>query len=520
MNWKKVLRLAFISLLLLTISMAAWMQYGLIDMYGGFTERVNSQQFSPQEGPSVITNVQVLSPDGKEFLAGKNVTIADGEIMAIDTLPPREGFARVDGMGKYLIPGYTDAHVHLFKSPNDLLLYVANGVTQIRELIGEPAHLKWREQIRQGKRIGPDMYVASPRLGTFGRVEGWFMSWSQGFDNIPNPRVAEKAVKKYQRMGYDGIKIYSHLSPESYQALCATARAIDMPIMGHVPFSVGLEEIYNSGQSDIAHFEEIMNALNREFGYYRGETAQQFLTFVEERAAEVAQQLIKNGITVTSTMWGTEHLVEQKFELKSFLSKVKLEYENPGISEWSTMVPRGGLGWLPHVNRYQLPAGLTADERAGRRAHWEAYAAAEQLVAAAFIKSGVKIMTGTDANLPVRVPGFSLFDEFESLQAIGMSPAQVLRSSTSIPAEWMDNKAGRIEVGRKANLVLLDDNPLQDIQNTRNINAVVMNGQFFDRALLDEILGAVKMANNTSRKEDISTYVHHRLEAARVPHMH
>jgi len=520
MNWKKVLRYALLSLLLLTIASAAWMQYGLIDMYGGLTERVDSQQFHPTTGPVAITNVEVLAPDAESFLSGQTVILEGGVITSIGEDALTSSLHRIDGTGKYLIPGMTDAHVHLFKSSNDLLLYVANGITQIRELIGEPAHLKWRDQIKEGQRIGPDMYVASPRLGTFGRFEGWFMSWSQGFDNIRNPKAARKAVRRYQRMGYDGIKVYSQLSSESYHALCETAQAIDMPIMGHVPFRVGLEEIYTSGQKDIAHFEEVMNALNREFGYYNGETAPQFLAFVEERIDEVARQLVARGITVTSTMWGTEHLVEQKFELESFLSKVKLEYEKPGISEWSTMVPRGGLGWLPHVNRYQLPKGLTVDERAGRKTHWEAYAAAEQLVAEKFIDYGVKIMAGTDANLPVRVPGFSLFDEFESLQATGMSPAQVLRSTTATPAEWMHNNAGRIEVGRKANLVLLDENPLQDIRNTREINAVVLNGRVFDRTLLDEMLEAVKTANEASRKEDISTYVHHRFEAARVPHVH
>lgn len=520
MNWKKVLRFVLIGWLLLTIATAAWFQYGLIDMYGGLTKKVDGKQFTPLEGPVVFTNVNVLAPDGESFLPGRNVILEDGQIVSVDTLPLNGTRSAIDGSGKYLIPGYTDAHIHLFKSPNDLLLYVANGVTQVRELIGEKSHLKWRDQIKKGKRIGPDMYVASPRLGTFGRFEGWFMSWSQGFDNISSPKVARRAVKKYKRMGYDGIKIYSHLTPENYQALCETAQSIDMPIMGHVPFNVTLDDIYNSGQKDIAHFEEIMNALNREFDYYNAANAPEFLAFVEERVEEVARQLIAKDITVTSTMWGTSHLVEQKFNLDQFLTAVKLEYENPGISEWTTLVPRGGLGWLPHVNRYQLPEGLTLDETAGRRAHWEAYAATEQLIANKFIEYGVKIMAGTDANLPIRVPGFSLFDEFESLNTIGMTPAQVLRSSTSIPAEWMKNNTGSIQAGRKANLVLLDENPLEDISNTRKINSVILNGKVFDRGLLDEILAAVKSANDASRKEDISAYVHSRLEAAAVPHTH
>lgn len=508
MNWKKMLRYVLFGWLILAIATAAWLQYGLVDMYGGFTKRVNTQQFDPGEEAVVIQNVNVLTPAGDRFISGQTVYLDQGQIVSVDsTFVQKPSQKVIDGTGKFLIPGLTDAHIHLFKSPNDLLLYVANGVTQIRELIGEPAHLKWREQIRKGKRIGPDMYVASPRLGTFSRMEGWFMSWSQGFDNIRNPRVAKRAVKKYKKMGYDGIKIYSHLSKESYDALCETANVIDMPIMGHVPFQVGLEDIYRSGQSDIAHFEEIMNALNREFGYFHAETAPEFLAYVDAHCEEVARQLIEHDITVTTTVWGTQHLVPQKFNLEETLQQVELEYENPGISEWSTMVPQGGLGWLPNVNRYQLPHGLTHDQMEGRKAHWEAYAAAEELIARKFIQYGVKMMTGTDANLPVRVPGFTLHDEFESLNALGMTPSQVLQSSTAIPADWMHNNTGRIQAGQKANLVLLDENPLENISNTRKINTVILGGKVFDRATLDAMLAAVRDANDASRKEDITKYL-------------
>lgn len=180
-------------------------------MYGGATKVVDPGTFEVTEESLAIQNISVLAPDGQRFLPNRTVLIEDGLITQVDSnLAINDTYTIIDGSGKYLIPGLTDAHVHLWRSQNDLLLYVANGVTQIRELVGEKFHLKWREEIEAG-RLGPDMFITSPRLGTFGLVPGWFMSWSQRFDNIRSPAAAEKAVSRYQEMGYDGIKIYSQL---------------------------------------------------------------------------------------------------------------------------------------------------------------------------------------------------------------------------------------------------------------------------------------------------------------------
>jgi hypothetical protein len=506
MKRKRILKYVLVVWLILTVAFAGWSHIGLIRMYGGATKVVDANSFKLPEGPVAIRNVAVLSPDANQFLPNRTVLIDDGLITQVDSnLAINDTYTIVDGSGKYLIPGLTDAHVHLWRSQNDLLLYLANGVTQIRELIGEKFHLKWREEIMEG-RLGPDMFITSPRLGTFGVVQGWFMSWSQRFDNIRSPAAAEKAVIRYQKMGYDGIKIYSQLSPEVYNALCNTADSLDFPVTGHVPFRTSLSDVYSSSQSDIAHFEEIMNALSREFGYFRNETADSFLMYVDERMPEVARQLIDHDMYVTSSMWGTEQLVAQKFALDSTLTAVPLEYVNPGLVEWSTMVPRGGLGWLPEVNRYQMPPDLTPEEQAGRRRHWETYITAEQRVGAQLIKAGVPVMVGTDANLPVKVPGFSIHNELESMVKIGMTPARALYAATVTPNEWIGANAGQIQPGKAANLVLLSENPLEDIGNTRSIETVIMRGKLLDRATLDQILKAVREANADSRRKEIERF--------------
>lgn len=517
MNWKKAFKYtAVILAILFTLSLYWLDQQGQL-MYGGLTTVVEHEQFKPKSGVFIITKANVLSEDGSHFIPEQNIVISNGAIKTIsDQTSNIHEATLIDGQGKYLIPGLIDAHVHLFKSPNDLLLYIANGVTQIRELIGEEDHLAWRTEIENG-RVGPQMFVASPRLGSFPALQGFFMEQTQGFKNVRTAEEGKAIVKALKEQGYDGLKIYSHLNSESYEAITQTAKELDMPTFGHIPFTVEFDDIWHSGQSDIAHFEEVMNALQREFGQYEGaeiekmfgsfkSREEQFLAYINQRSEAVADSLLKYDISVTSTLWLTQSFVRQKVAIDEVLREVALAYENPGIAEGNKLVTRA-LGWLPHVNRYRYEEGLTEGEKADRMQYWQAYGDACQLLAKNFAKKGVKIMAGTDANLPPTIPGFSLHDELVALHEAGMSTTQVLHSATTVPAEWLQTNTGKIVSGQTANIVLLDENPLLDIRNTKKINTVIAQGRVYDRELLDDMLAAVKAANDASRSIDISQYL-------------
>lgn len=512
MNWKKWIKYTAIALAILLISSFVYMSRVGTRMYGGLTTKVDHTQFKPAEGKFAIRNVSILSLDGDSLISNQTVLIENGLIIAIDSnLNILPGTAEIDGMGKYLIPGLIDTHVHLFQSPNDLLLYLANGVTEIQELIGEDSHLQWKREVEDG-RVGPKMHVASPRLGSFEKLEGWFMSWSQGYMNIQDASQGREAVQRLHEQGYDGIKIYSQLNRESYMAITETAKSLDMRVMGHVPWELTLQDIWENGQSGIAHFEELMNALSREFdsngrriGSFKGRE-DEFLQFIETRSDALAKDLIDNEVAVTSTLWLTKSFARQPFDLKAVLEEVELEYENPGISEWVEFIPQG-LGWLPSVNRYKLPANQTEEGRAASVKYWDTYAKACELLAHYLSERGVKIVTGTDANLPLAVPGFSLHDELGSLNDAGMSNAQVLLAATALPAQWLGSNSGKIAVGYDANLVLLEKNPLEDISNTKVINTVIAKGKVYNRALLDQMLAAVKAANDESRDVNIDAFI-------------
>ncbi len=508
-KWLKYLGLFFI---VLTVVMGIIMHRNGIRMYGGLTEQVDHQKFTPKEGVTIIKNVNILSAEGDSLIGYQSILIDNGIITSIDSIVKTpSGALVIDGSGKYLIPGLIDTHIHLFKSPNDLLLYLANGVTEIRELIGEEDHLKWRDEINNG-RIGPKLHVYSPRLGSFGSMEGFFMEYSQGYKNIKNADEAKKMVTEFHEQGYDGIKVYSQVTKEVYNVINRTAKALEMPVVGHIPWSIELNDIWEGNQNNIVHFEELMNALSRVFnpdkvlgGFFGKE--EEFLKFVELHSDELTNKLIENEIVLSSTLWLNESFARQPFEIEQVLKEVQLEYENPGISEGLSYIPQA-IAWLPEVNRYKLQEGIRAEKKEKYRKFWGAYAKACQIIATACINKGVKIMVGTDANLPPVVPGFSLHDELISLHNAGMSNVQALQSATIIPATYLKSNSGKIAVGYDANLVLLDKNPLLDISNTKTINTVVTRGQVFDRALLDDILDAVKEANENSRTVDISTYKH------------
>ncbi len=503
---KRILKFIFIFLILLIIVSVFTFNHGVKTLYGGFTEEVDHVAFAVAENSLLIRNVNILSENCDSFITQQTVVVQDGLITEIDSsIINTNQWPEIDGSGKFLIPGLIDSHVHLFKSPNDLLLYVANGVTHVREMIGEPDHLEWREEIRNG-RIGPELYVASPRFGSFGFFQGWFMEQTQGFTNVTSEQEAEQAVVKYHEKGYDGIKIYSHLNKASYQKVSSVSDALGMDVIGHIPFNIGLEDVWLGQQKEVAHFEEIMNALNREFEYYENYEKDQFYKFIDQRSDDIADYLLEKNIAVTSTLWGMQSLYRQKTDLKALLGELELKYVNPGITEGHYFTPRGGLGWLPGVNRVRFPEGLNEEEQKGRGDYWLIYAEACERVGKNLYDRGVTILAGTDANLSVKVPGFSLHDELVTLQTMGMTNTDILKSATVLPAKWLNVKSGQIKKGYQADLILLDQNPLENIDNTKQIYGVVLDGRYLDKPALNQILNAVEAANNQSRSQEINAF--------------
>ncbi len=501
-KWFKRLTLATLIFGIITY---LWVDYQIDHLWGQHTQIVDHTKFNVKQKDIAITHVNVLSPDGKTMIADQVVVINQGKITSIGSyahIPST--YNVINGSDKYLIPGLIDSHIHLWQSPNDLLLYIANGVTQIRELNGSDEHLQWREEIEQG-RLGTNMFVASSRINSNGVIGSWFQKWAMKITSITPFNNAKSLVQSFKDAGYDAIKTYTFISNKNYWELSQATKSMGILLLGHTPINMTLKEVWKSNQKELAHIEELVKALGREFGDFNDKTAKQFLQFVQQRSDEVANNLAENKIAVVTTLWLSESFAKQKEDLNKILRSVQLPYVNPGITEISPVTSRA-MGWLTDSNIYRLNPEITPEKKTRHLVYWKAYAKAHQILLKAMVDKDVILLAGTDANVPVAVPGFSLHDELISLTQSGMNNTQALLAATVTPADWMKVKSGKIQVGFNADLVLLDKNPLNAIENTKSINTVIINGKVLNRKKLDAILTAVKQANDESRTVDINKH--------------
>ena len=482
-----------------------WFKNGVNFIYGADTEVVDHTVFTSPTELTAITDVNVLSPDGLTMLANRTVVIDGGEIVSVTvggTVP--DNAAVINGRDKYVIPGLVDSHAHILKSPNDLLLYVANGVTHIRDLGGAPERLKLREEIEQG-RVGPRMFVSSPPIDSMGLLEGAFYEIITFHKNTRGVEHAKRMVKEFAEQGYDAIKIY-HLDMPSYRAVNELAARLGIPTTGHFPLTLELSELAVTQQKEVAHLEEIVRVLIREFGSINDNGSAAFYAHVEARSDAIIDDLLANDITVNSVLWFMESVTDQFSDLEAELKTVQIEYANPGLVEGTKDSEDFKVGWLPSYNQFELASDASEKTRKRNDIFWQARENAHHILLKAMVRRGVKIVAGTDSGANLVVPGFSMHDELASLNQAAMTTVQALASATSTPADMMNSNAGRIEVGRRADLLILNKNPLTDINNTRTIDTVILKGRVFGRDQLDAMLTAVKNANDRSRKINIDEY--------------
>lgn len=493
-------------LIVVTTIFLIWYKYEIKSTYGANTELVDHKAFATPMKLTAITDVSVLSPDGQTMLPNRTVIVDNGEIISVaanDAIPNNAEI--INGHGKYLIPGLVDSHIHLHRSPNDLLLYVANGVTHIRDLGGFDENLKLREEIKQG-RIGPRMFVTSPPINTKGFIEGTLFEFFSFHKTVRNVEQAEEMIREFAEQGYDAIKTY-HLDMPGYRAVNKLAAELGMPTVGHFPLMMELSELKVTQQREVAHIEEIVSVLIREFGSINEKGSDEFFKHVEARSEEIMDDLLAKDITVNSVLLYMENIHEQFSDLESKLKSVPLEYANPALVEGTKMIPGYKIGWLPGSNQFEAESAPSDEMYKKYDTYWRAREKAHHILLKVMIKRGIKIVAGSDSGGFLVVPGFALHKELRSLNLGGMSPAQTLATATRNPAELMNSNAGVIEVGRRADLVLLNKNPLVNIENTRTVDTVILNGRVFRRAQLDAMLEAVKKANNNSRKVNIDQYL-------------
>ncbi|SHG31841.1 amidohydrolase family protein [Chryseobacterium sp. OV279] len=480
-----------------------WADHELNKVLGKSTRVIDFSSFTKSSSLVQIRNVNVLSEDCTHFITNQTVLIKDGLIVQLDANQQVNKDATIiDGTGKYLIPGLVDSHVHVKESKNDLFLYLANGVTYIREMAGRPEILEWRKSILKSG-LGPRMFVASPPIFSEAGLAGYYYSWTRQSVNYSNKKDAEKAIKKIKEQGYDAIKMYGFVNPEMFKTTIQIAKENKIPVIGHIPL-VDLETFSSSGQKEVAHIEEITVKTIDEFGKPISKNPEEYLRFLKIRSDQIAKKLKENKISVTSTVWLCESFLTQRFDLKTKLKEIELRYTNPKIIEGT---PLYKMGWLPGKNGYEYDGKDTPEAKKLSLRFWKTYAEAIHIMNKALVDHHVPVMAGTDANVATVVPGFALHDELESLSRSGMTNSQAIYSATVEPGLWMKSKTGKIKTGYHSDMVLLAKNPLEDIRNTKAIEYVFFNSHIISKTQIKMLLKSIENANNENRNIEIGEYL-------------
>jgi hypothetical protein len=501
----KLLLCVLVSLVLALTSVLLYFRWQIDKSLGGNTEMVDVTQFETTKGAIAIINVNVLSADSQTMLPNHTVLVSDKKITAMgENLAIPNNFYVIDGSGQYLMPGLIDSHVHIKKSQNDFLLYVANGITQIGEMTGMQHQFEYAKAIENGA-IGPNMFIASPKVNNKQGLGAMFRSqFEQRHQSYATVDDAREAVRHYKAMGYDAIKLSSTLSADIYYGINNEAQKLNMPVIGHLPVGLTLNDLYQSGQSQLSHIDSISQNLANEFGGLHSQNSEAFIAHVAQLADSIAIKFKQNNIALASTVWLHQTVPLQDFDLANFLKSIEYEYQNPGWVEGSGV----SNGCLPGGNSYENPNNTDAQSIEQFDIYYQAYNKSIKIMTQALIRHNVTITAGTDAlGACGMIAGFSLHKELEALNSVGMSNAQVLQSATTAAAKWMGINTGVIKPGYRADLLLLNKNPLGDIRHTKTIQGVMVNGQYLDRAQLDKMLAAVKQANDNSRTTNIDAYL-------------
>ena len=427
---------------------------------GLFCCTVVAQDTAP---PLAITHVTIIDTETGSLQPNVTVLISKGRIESIQ----RAGVAiprnvrRIDGTGKFLIPGLSDMHVHLsYSAISALPVLVANGVTSVRDCGSDLVQIDdWRSRIAVGAIVGPRIIRAGPILN------------GQSFNPYQlvtgDPDQARGIVRALKQVGVDFIKVHRRVPRDSYFAIIDEAKKQGLRVVGHIPMSITPEEASDAGQL-IEHTETLFEGTFSASLSSQAELPDAIARFRVEGGDALFARFVHNGTSVTPTLSAWRYLVDHP-DKSSFFSDPRMRYVARSQKEAaSKAAPPFTPQTFPIVKR------LYAEYRE---------------VVRQMNRSGVMLLAGTDTAGP-RIPGFMLHEELAALVDAGLTPLQALQTATLNPAKVLGKEAdfGTVKIGRVADLLLLDANPLADIRNTQRIAAVVIRGKLLRRADLKELL--------------------------------
>ena len=446
-----------------------------------------------------FTNVNVIPMDRERVLAKQTVLVKNGVIAEIGDAKkvkvPKDA-VRVDGTGKYLVPGLVDMHTHLLSDsdefpdsigPDELRVMVANGVTTVRFMIGTPELLSLRSRSAKGEIDAPTIFVASPHLT--GR--------EQGNNFVVNtPDEAREAVRKSKAAGYDFIKITTFIKAEVYEAAVDEAAKQNIRVVGHADSRfVGVERAWKAKQQ-IEHLDGYMELLLRDDAPMKGSVSDLYIynpdnwksfDFIDEsKIPEVARKTVASNPFVNPT----HHFMKNSF------GRLRTEDEIRKQPDFRFYPAKVQQQWLDFYKKNRMLNTVPVE----KRARW--IELREKLIKAIY-DAGGKIMTGSDTPEFLWLYGFGMHHELKALKDAGLSNYAVLEAGTKNPSLFLGtiDTVGTIEKGKRADLMLLDANPLDDLSATQNRAGVMLKGKWHTQQELNGWLDQSAQTISTSFKE-------------------
>ncbi len=423
-------------------------------------------------GPTAFTDVTVIPMDRDRALPGHTVVVEGDRIVAVGpagSVRVPVGTHRVDGRGKFLLPGLAEMHGHI--PPGDqvpdaqiekvLAYFALNGVTTVRGMLGHPRHLRFRDRAARGELLSPTIYTSGPSFNG---------------NTVPTVAAAQEAVASQKAAGYDLLKIHPGIQPEVFDSLAAAARRHGIPFAGHVPLQVGIRRALARGIATVDHVDGYLEGLAWD-GEGPAPESQMFgfnlvarLDWSRLPALVAATKRAGAAIVPTQSLFESMMGGEEPAVLAA-RSEMRL-WPAATVAQWTQMTgnTRQGLG----VD----PASGAAFNEARRR------------VMRALSEAGVPFLLGSDAPQWWNVPGFSLQRELDAMVAAGFTPWQALAMGSRNVASHFgaEREFGTVAVGRRADLVLLDADPTADVSNWSRKAGVMVRGRWLDRAEIDRRL--------------------------------
>ncbi len=456
--------------ILFTIIAAFALAFVVYQSQSGPVQKITGEAYA-------FTNVNVIPMTSEKVLPDQTVVIKGRTITLVapsKNVELGDDVIEINGEGKYLIPGLAEMHGHVPPTDpppnaprymnmqyveNTLFLYTAAGITTVRGMLGWPNQLELKDKVRNGELIGPNLYLAGPSFNG---------------NSISSPEEAVQKVTAQKEAGWDLLKIHPGLSREEYDAMAIAANDIGITFGGHIPSDVGLTHAIEMGQETIDHIDGYVAYLNSFDEDERKQKMNEIIQITKEKNV---------WIVPTQALWETilgsaDFDAMQKYDELKYIPKNLVS----GYNSWA---------------KRKLESPNTNIEKA------KEHASLRRDLLSEMNRNGVKILLGTDAPQLYSVPGFSIHREFQHMKQADMTPYEILVSGTRNVGEYFNGKDtesfGVIQNGKRADLILVNKNPLENISNLKDHSGIMVAGRWMSVA---DINNRLAMIEESYKEED------------------